>query len=238
MAHLKYISTTLGALACCVAMHVNAATDTFMTPTGSTTSGGPVDATAVFVTGPGTITVTLNNLFANPKDVAQALSDLDFTLSNGATSGTLGSSSGTEVTVNGDGTVSPGSTVSTGWVLSGSTSGLLLDVLSGPGHAGPAHLIIGPPATGGTYMAANGSIAGNKPHNPFLNQTATFMVDVSSVTAATTITGATFSFGTTPGANNVTGTPGTSVPEPASLGLLGLGLAGLGLARRRGRKAK
>jgi PEP-CTERM motif len=31
-------------------------------------------------------------------------------------------------------------------------------------------------------------------------------------------------------------TPGTSVPEPASLGLLGLGLAGLGLARRRSRK--
>jgi PEP-CTERM motif len=30
---------------------------------------------------------------------------------------------------------------------------------------------------------------------------------------------------------------GSSVPEPASLGLLGLGLAGLGLARRRGRKA-
>jgi hypothetical protein len=29
---------------------------------------------------------------------------------------------------------------------------------------------------------------------------------------------------------------GSSVPEPASLGLLGLGLAGLGLARRRGRK--
>ena len=33
-------------------------------------------------------------------------------------------------------------------------------------------------------------------------------------------------------------TPGTSVPEPASLGLLGLGLAGLGLAGRRSRKPK
>ena len=35
---------------------------------------------------------------------------------------------------------------------------------------------------------------------------------------------------------SIGGGGGTSVPEPASLGLLGLGLAGLGLARRKGRK--
>jgi hypothetical protein len=231
----RYISAALGAVACGVAMQVNAASTTFTTPSGSMAGGQPVDASAMFTTGAGTVSITLDNLFANPTSVVQNLSDLSFTLSNGATSGTLGSNTGMEITVNGGGTFSTGATVPTGWVLSpGPSGGLQLNVLSA-GGAGPAHLIIGPPGPGPLYSNANGSIAGNGPHNPFLNQTATFMVDVTGVTAATTITGATFSFGTTNGANLVPGKPGTSVPEPASLGLLGLGLAGLGLARRRKR---
>src|SRR5215472_9023400 len=119
MADIKYVSAALGALACGVALQVNAS-QTFMTPTGSTTGGQPVDASAVFTTGSGTVTITLNNLEANPTSVVQNLSDLSFTLSNGATSGTLASSSGMEVTVNGDGTFSTGATVSpTAWKLSG-----------------------------------------------------------------------------------------------------------------------
>jgi hypothetical protein len=72
----------------------HADTVTFDTPPGSTTSGGPVDATATFTTGAGTLSITLTNLLANPKDVAQLLSDLEFTLGNGATTGTIASSSG------------------------------------------------------------------------------------------------------------------------------------------------
>ena len=212
------------------ASDAQADTVTFDTPAGSTTSGGAVDATATFVTGNGTLSITLTNLLANPTDVAQLLSDLSFNLSNGATTGTIGSSSGQEITVAGNGTFTTGSTVDTGWALNSTAMGFELDVLGTP--TGPSHLIIGPAGAGGTYSNANGSIAGNKPHNPFLNGTATFVLDITGVTADTDITSATFSFGTTEGADLVPGTP-TTVPEPTSLALLAAGLLGVVLIQRK-----
>jgi hypothetical protein len=92
-------------------------------------------------------------------------------------------------------------------------------------------LIIGPPGAGGTYSNANSSIAGNVPHNPFLNQTATFTITGSGITASTVVTAATFSFGTTPG-DNVAAVP---VPEPSTMAIAGLGaigFIGVGLRRR------
>jgi hypothetical protein len=174
-----------------------------------------VDAQAIFVTSANTLTITLNDLLANPKTVAQLLSDLSFTVDSSSclTGTTLTSSSGQEVKVAGDGVPTLGSTVAAGWVPTlGGTSGLL-DVLKGPGHAGPAHLIIGSPDGSGNYSNANSSIAGNGPHNPFLNQSATFTITGAGITADTVVTSATFSFGTTSG-NNV---PGVVVPEPSSL---------------------
>jgi hypothetical protein len=110
----------------------------------------------------------------------------------------------------------------------------------GAGGAGPAHLIIGPPGAGNVYSNADGSIAGNGPHNPFLNQTATWVINAPNVSAATTISAATFSFGTTDGGNLITGVPFSStVPEPGSFGpLLVLGVGGLlMMAARRHRRA-
>ena len=113
------------------------------------------------------------------------------------------------------------------------SGGLQLDVL-GTLEAG-AHLIIGPPGAGSTYSNANGSIAGNGPHNAFLNQTATFVIDIAGLTAADLVTGAIFSFGETAGNNVPSGTT-IATPEPASLAVFGAGVAAAVAMRRRKKK--
>ena len=230
------LSLTMGAGLMLLALPpAQAATVTFVTPTGSSVGDGSVNASATFTTSVNTINVSLSDLLANPTSVGQLISDLSFTYSGGHLTGqTLTSGTGQALTVAGNGTFSTGSTVPAGFVLSQSaaTNTLLLDVL-GAGGAGPAHLIIGPPNASGVYSNANGSIAGNGPHNPFLNQTAMFAISLAGITADTTITGAIFSFGTTSGVN-VAGVPSTSpVPLPGALPLFATGLAGLGLMKWR-----
>ena len=145
---------------------------TFTTPTVATlgpSALGPsalsVHAEASFVTSAGQVSVTLTNLQANPTDITQLISDLEFTLSNGITSGTL-----TDPTVNLLDAVNnvgvPAGTGPAGWTLNQNVSdGLQLDVLGS--SVAPAHLIIGP----GPYTNANGSIDNNALNNPFINQT-------------------------------------------------------------------
>src|SRR5215831_2594336 len=99
------------------AASAHATSITFVTPTGSSTGGGPVNSEADFVTSTGQVSITLTNLQANPKDVAQLISDLQFVMSGGITTGTLDSSSAQEITVHNDGSFTLGPVVSTGWML-------------------------------------------------------------------------------------------------------------------------
>jgi hypothetical protein len=225
--------TLLGLTLGSAALPARADVVTFTTPVGASTSG-PVDASVTFTTSAGQLSITLKDLQANPTDVAQLISGLSFSLVGGTNAGaSLSSSSAQEVTVDKGGTFTPGSTVSTGWALS--TSGTTGESLSALGTAtSPSELIIGPPGAGG-YTNANGSIAGNGPHNPFLNQTATFVISDASITANTTVTNVVFGFGTTAGSNLV---PSAAVPEPGPLALAGVGLgvlAAVGSYRRRRR---
>jgi hypothetical protein len=210
------------------------------TATGISSGGETQNASAIFVTGPGTITITLNNLLSNPQSIGQNISDLFFSLSNAVTSGTLVSSSGTELRVKGNRSYTIGSTVDTGWALTSSGNSLLLELLGT--REAPRHTIIGPSNNGtyfgGIYSRANSSIKGNGPHNPFLESGVTFSLAVPGVTAATTVTSATFSFGTLAG-DTLAGTNRTLIPEPSTWTLFLIGItAGFGLSLRRRKGSK
>jgi hypothetical protein len=186
-------------------LSINAGT-TCVTPDGSSNaSGQALSASASFTISTDTVTVQLANLQADPRSAAQLLNAVSFNLSNGATAGTLSSSSGLLRRVKRGGSFTDLGISTTGWALGNDSTGALqLCVLcTDLGAVGPHQLMIGDPGTSGNYSNANASIAGNGPHNPFLAGTATFVLNVPGVDDTTSVTSATFFFSTAEGASSV-----------------------------------
>ncbi len=214
---------------------------TFITPTGSTTGGQNVDATATITTSLNTVTISLRNLEADPKSDVQNINGVIFSFSNftpPATGVTISGNSGiVDRTVNADGTFSNMSATTTDWKVSVTTMPTPATItLTTIGNAHAPQTVIGDPSSKtGIYSNANNSIAGSV-HNPFLADTPVFTLHVEGVTASTDIASVLFAFGTTnTTANTVVG---HAVPEPSSLALIGLGGAAcLALRRRRARRS-
>ena len=221
---------------------------------GTNTGGATVDAKAQLTLDftNFTLTLTLTNLLSNPNSVGQNITDFDFqllssgqTINPGGTAANCLTSAVAPSTVSvakGGGYTVHNTPVDPQWAFSLNSGVFTLDGLAG-GH-NPAYSIIGPPG-GATYSNAKGSIAGNGPHNPFINQTATWTFNIPNLATGVTPGHVVFSFNTTSGdlfscdsdPMHCESVPPSSVPEPSALVLIGSGLIGIGFLRKRQRRS-
>ena len=208
----------LGGISICVLGLQPAAAASITFTASGTGSDGALAASADFTTSSGLLSVTISNLLAASqiRSAGQTVSDLIFTLSNAP--GTLGatSASGQLANIGAGGTVTNTSGSPTRFLGAGGQGNFSIVgntiTLETIGGGQPSELIL---PSGTSFPNANASITGGQ-FNPFVVGSLVVTLALSGVTAATTITSATFSFGTGPDTF-------ITVPGP----IVGAGLPGL-----------
>jgi hypothetical protein len=220
---MKFLLSAAG----CVLILASSASAAIITYVG-TANGESVSAAADVTFTNDTLTIVLTNELANPNSVGQAISGIDFSVTGGLT-GSLVSTSGNLIDVKNNGVVVSNGIATLDWLQ---TAGFYTTAL---GSSGADQTILGQPDVFGVYSNANGSIAKNAPHNPFVQYRAVLIYAIPGATQKSTLETFAFLFGTGPESVSVdldrSNDPST-VPEPASMALLGGGLSLMAIVGR------